>query len=41
MKKWIFVGALLSFFNGNAQDLESILLAAGDANQLINQYIEP
>lgn len=43
MKKWILTGAaaFLGYFNTNAQDLESILLAAGDANQLINQYIEP
>ncbi len=41
MKKILVAGAFLSFFNVNAQDLESILLASGDANQLINQYIQP
>jgi len=39
--KIIFLLSLSFIFQAKSQNLESILLAAGDANQLINQYIEP
>lgn len=41
MKNTLFALLLLFAFQAKSQNLESILLAAGDANQLINQYIEP
>lgn len=41
MKNGICIVLMLCAFNAKSQNLESILLAAGDANELINQYIEP